>query len=158
MKSTRSQSRGSPQAFWNVLLLSVHMAFHSAHETQDCFQWQKLGAKRALCCKGLRLMKLVNQSCFHDSSWQVGKAQVFPALTTYRAETCFQILLARCRLPACLWGPANLIPYLNYVTIWIINLFKWKVKQETLTYLHLYAFIYMYRCIDIRSIYTHIYK
>lgn len=36
MKSTRSQDRGSPQTFWNVLLLGVHMAIYSAHETRDC--------------------------------------------------------------------------------------------------------------------------
>lgn len=34
-KYTRSQGRGSRGA-WNVLLLGVHTAFHSAHETLHC--------------------------------------------------------------------------------------------------------------------------
>ena len=36
-KYTRSQGRGSRGA-WNVLLLGVHMAFHSAHETLHCLE------------------------------------------------------------------------------------------------------------------------
>ena len=52
--------RRKPTNLRNVLLLGVHMAFYSAHETLDCLATADTESKGTPCGKRFHFMKLVN--------------------------------------------------------------------------------------------------
>lgn len=90
MKSTRSQGGGSPEAFWNVLLLRVHMAFHSARETLACLATADTASKGNAVLQTFsfnEVSKLIMFPCLFLTGWfPTWQNQVPPALTTHRAE------------------------------------------------------------------------
>lgn len=136
MKSTRSQTGGSPQAFWNVLLLGVHMAFHSAHETLDCLAMagtESTGNTMLQTFSFNEVSKLIMAPWLVLTGWfPTWRSRASPAPDHRQGRDPIPAtLVARCSLPVCHWGQANLILCLKNVTICLglrINLLKMKIK------------------------------
>lgn len=136
VNSARSLGRGSPQAFWNVLLLGVHMAFYSARETLGYLAMADTKSKGDAVlqtflfneiCKLIMFPWLVLTGWF--STWTSQASQGPNHL--WGRDLLQATLVARCSLPVCHWGWANLIPCLKNVPICLrlrINLLKMKIK------------------------------